>query len=109
MLPYRHVTTSGAGILALSFGLPIIAPRMGCFQDLVGDNERGILYDPGSEQSLTEAMKRIREMDMEALQRACGAYSARLSWQGIAQEHACVYAQIMGIEADETVHSDACL
>ncbi|MGB9593431.1 MAG: glycosyltransferase family 4 protein, partial [Anaerolineae bacterium] len=45
VLPYREVTTSGAALLAFSFGLPIVAPRIGCFPALVEGN-RGVLYEP---------------------------------------------------------------
>ena len=30
VLPYTDVTTSGAAMLALSFGLPVVAPAAGC-------------------------------------------------------------------------------
>ncbi|MEZ4597387.1 MAG: glycosyltransferase [Chloroflexota bacterium] len=30
VLPYRDVLTSGSAILAMTFGLPVVAPRIGC-------------------------------------------------------------------------------
>jgi len=92
VLPYRHVTTSGAGILAFSFGVPIIAPRMGCFVELVGDaGERGVLYDPAAEDGLAVALHRARGCDLSAMRRACADYARRLDWESIARQHAAVY------------------
>ncbi len=40
VLPYRQTTTSGAALLAFSFGLPVIAPAIGAFPDLVAEPAR---------------------------------------------------------------------
>jgi glycosyltransferase involved in cell wall biosynthesis len=46
VLPYRQITTSGAAMMAFSFGAPVLAPAIGAFPDLIGSG-RGILYPPG--------------------------------------------------------------
>ncbi len=92
VLPYRHVTTSGAGILALSFGVPLVAPRLGCFVELVGPGgERGLLYDPSAQDGLGEALRAARQADLAAMRQACRRYAEALSWETIAQEHAAMY------------------
>jgi len=55
VLPYRDVTTSGAAILALSFGRAIIAPAIGTFPELAGGG-RGITYDPSTADGLKCAL-----------------------------------------------------
>ncbi len=35
VLPYRQITTSGAALLMFSFGLPVIAPGIGAFPNLI--------------------------------------------------------------------------
>jgi glycosyltransferase involved in cell wall biosynthesis len=55
VLPYREVTSSGAAMLALSFGLPVVAPLLGAFPDLVGGT-RGILYEPRDARGLAGAL-----------------------------------------------------
>jgi glycosyltransferase involved in cell wall biosynthesis len=55
VLPYKHITTSGAAALASSFGRPIIAPAITCFPELV-KRETGILYDPSDQNALTSAL-----------------------------------------------------
>ncbi|MGB9879517.1 MAG: glycosyltransferase [Anaerolineae bacterium] len=70
VLPYRDVTTSGAAILAFSFGKPIIAPALGAFPELAS-NGRGILYDPEKPDGLLGALQKARLADMgEAGERA---------------------------------------
>ena len=60
-LPYREILTSGAAVLAMSFGRPVIAPRLGALVDLV-DQDTGILYDPGESSGLRHAMQRARSI-----------------------------------------------
>jgi glycosyltransferase involved in cell wall biosynthesis len=92
-LPYRHVTTSGAALLSFSFGVPIVAPRIGCLAELVGEEERGVSYDPDLPGGLLDALKRCRRADLDALRQASMAYAARLNWHDIAKQHAGMYQQ----------------
>jgi beta-1,4-mannosyltransferase len=55
VLPYRDILTSGAAMLALSFGRPVVAPRLGTLEELVTD-DCGVLYDPGTDGALQAAM-----------------------------------------------------
>jgi glycosyltransferase involved in cell wall biosynthesis len=94
VLPYRHVTTSGAAHLAFSFEVPIVAPRLGCFVELVGPrSERGLLYDDDTGADLTEALARVRDADLAAMRQACAAYAQAHDWQVIARQHAAMYAR----------------
>jgi glycosyltransferase involved in cell wall biosynthesis len=42
VLPYQRVLTSGAAVLAMSFGKPCIAPRTGCVTDIL--KEEGAFF-----------------------------------------------------------------
>ncbi len=55
-LPYRHVLSSGAALLAMSFGKPCVAPAVGCLGDVL-DASGAFLYDPESETGLAESMR----------------------------------------------------
>lgn len=59
VLPYREILTSGAAVLAMSFGRPVIAPRLGSLVDLVNDS-CGILYGPDDTDGLPNAMRAAR-------------------------------------------------
>ena len=59
VLAYQEILTSGAAMLAFSFGRPVVAPRLGTLEELVTD-DCGVLYDPRSETALTTAMRTVR-------------------------------------------------
>lgn len=56
VLPFARILTSGSAILALSFGRPVIAPRMGCLPELIG-KQAGWLFEPDDSDSLLGAMR----------------------------------------------------
>ncbi|MDH7487445.1 MAG: oligosaccharide flippase family protein [Anaerolineae bacterium] len=95
VLPYRQATTSGAAILALSFGLPVIAPAQGPFPPLLGQGA-GLLYDPQRPQALAKALQAARQMDLAAAHRAAWETAHRLDWKPIGQEFVALYRQITG-------------
>jgi len=94
VLPYRQVTTSGAAILALSFGVPVVAPRMGCFLGLIGES-RGILYDPDRPGSLADALVQVGDADLAAFGRAGLEYARTLDWGPIGRQHASLYRGLL--------------
>ena len=57
VLPYRAILTSGAALLAMSFGKPCIAPRLGCLVEAL-DNEGAFLYEPTDPDALRHALER---------------------------------------------------
>ena len=90
VLPYRHVTTSGAAMLAFSFGKPVVAPAMGAFPELL-DKGRGLLYDPESPDGLFSALQQARHLDLETASQAAWQLAKKLDWYGIAQKHLAAY------------------
>lgn len=60
VVPYKEILTSGSAMLGLSFGVPVIAPKIGGIADMVADG-CGVLYDAGESDGLFAAMIRIRE------------------------------------------------
>lgn len=96
VLPYRHVTTSGAAILAFSFAVPIIVPRLEFFVDLVGEDQAcGLLYSLDTPHGLQEALELARHVDIEAMRASCRLYAENLHWNNIARQHAAVYHQCL--------------
>lgn len=78
VLPYRHLLSSGAALLAMSFGKPCIGPAMGCLTDVL-DDRGAFLYDPAGETGLLESMRQAVER-AEALS-AMGQYNRRKASQ----------------------------
>jgi glycosyltransferase involved in cell wall biosynthesis/O-antigen/teichoic acid export membrane protein len=97
VLPYRDILTSGAVILAMSFGRACIAPGIGCIRDVL--DERGaFLYDPSESDGLLKALERavdgrerLREMGAHNL-----AEAEKWGWEGIARQTASLYDAACG-------------
>lgn len=64
-MPYTNILTSGAALLAMSFGLPILAPRLRCFEEVPGPSGAK-LYDSAKD-ALADVLERTLS-DTDALQ-----------------------------------------
>lgn len=84
VFPFLDVLTSGSTITALSFGLPVIVPAVGCLPELV-DDQVGILYDQKQPAALQTAMLAIQQRDLKATSQAAYQRAQTLDWPGIAQ------------------------
>jgi len=83
VLPYKNALTSGAALLALSFGVPVIAPATEAFEGLVEDGSTGLLYSADNPEALTRALARATEINYKkrAMLRANAFRTAsRLLW-----------------------------
>lgn len=96
VFPYQDVLTSGAVVLAMSFGRACIAPSIGCIPEML--DERGaFLYNPDDPEGLSGALNRavlnqksLASMGEHNLERA-----AEWSWDKVAGETAQVYRSAM--------------
>jgi glycosyltransferase involved in cell wall biosynthesis len=81
-LPYTDVLTSGTAMLAMSFGRPVVAPRLGYLHDVIND-DCGHLYDPVDPEGLSRAMQSARQrgFDESAIRR----HARDFDWQDAAQ------------------------
>ncbi len=93
VLPYRDATTSGAALLAFSFGKSIIAPAIGPFPELTGDHERGLLFHP-READLANALAAARSADIAAMGAAARTFAQARDWTAIGAQHARIYHQL---------------
>ena len=90
VLPYRQITTSGAALLAFSFGLPVIAPAIGAFRNLVA-GRRGILYEPGDPGVLERALEQARGTDWRGARDEIRGWVAQFDWAGIGRQFVELY------------------
>ncbi|MCK5826620.1 MAG: glycosyltransferase, partial [Desulfuromusa sp.] len=95
--PYVQILTSGAIILGLSMGVPIIAPAIGCLPELVDDNV-GILYDPTDPLGLLLALRESLNLDLSLMSRSAEKKAAELEWTEIGKETAIFYRKIVNHE-----------
>jgi glycosyltransferase involved in cell wall biosynthesis len=95
VLPYRDVLTSGAALLALSFGRPVVVPRLGCLVELEREG-CALAYDPDAGGGLRDALAAAAQIAAEPArladwqERAAAAARAR-DWNAIAAAYARIY------------------
>jgi beta-1,4-mannosyltransferase len=107
VLPYRDVTTSGAAILAFSFGRPVVAPALGGFAELVADG-RGIVYDPTAPDGLLHALQRAcaaGSEDMEAAGQRALMWAREHEWRVLAPRFVRIYESVLGSDSARPANS----
>ena len=91
VLPYRDILNSGSVHLGLSFGIPIIAPKIGCIPDTV-PAENDFLYDQDGPNSLAYEMSKTYERtDLDAVGEANYEHAVTQSWDKTAKRFESVY------------------
>jgi glycosyltransferase involved in cell wall biosynthesis len=102
VLPYRRIDQSGVLMVALAFGKPIVASRVGGFAEILRDGVHGFLVEPGDAESLARALARVlgdcqlRTRMADAVERLAGG---ELSWNNIAKQTARLYQAVLGARA----------
>ena len=81
--PFKQVLTSSSVILAMSFGRPVIVPRLGCLPELVGD-DAGFVYAAGSAGELSAAIKSASTADLVAMGAAVRQRAKAHTWRDLA-------------------------
>ena len=95
-LPYRQITTSGAAMLAWSFGKPVIAPALPAFvEPMAAAPFLGLLYDPADPRALAEALRQAAQIDWQAQRATILAWARQFDWPGIGQQMAALYRRVM--------------
>ena len=90
VLPYRSVLTSGAAMLALSFGRPLIVPRLGCLKELASQG-CALDYEPEAPGALEEAIRIAARVDATLLGQRARKTAEGLGWERIARAYMRVY------------------
>lgn len=96
VLPYRDILGSGSAMLALSSGLPIVAPRVGCLAELITP-ACGILYESGAG-ALAEALDQATTRDLQAMGQAARVRAREFPWKTMVQETAQVYEKVLRVK-----------
>ncbi|MCC7359653.1 MAG: glycosyltransferase [Anaerolineales bacterium] len=84
VLPYLSGSQSGVGMLAIQYGLPIIATQVGGLAETVRDGVNGLIVPPADSAALAGAMRRFLAEALEAPMRAAAERAReRLSWPAL--------------------------
>ncbi len=97
VLPYVSGWNSGVLAAAFGYGKPVIASRVGGFDEVIEDGRTGLLIPPGDPQALAAALSRV--LGDSALRSALGAAAraagSRSSWAAVAAETGRVYSAVL--------------
>lgn len=87
VLPYLDATQSGAVLVSMDFGVPIIATNTGGLSEQVENGVTGILVEPGNTDELADAMIRLAEDQAEQDKIAANVkkYLHSIEWDTLAQ------------------------
>lgn len=94
VLPYIDGTQSGVAAMALGYGKPVVATRVGSIPELVRDGINGLLVAPRDQDALNEALRKIVIDDELCASLGSGArtlQTGELSWANIASSTELVY------------------
>lgn len=84
VLPFKQVLTSSSVMTALSAGLPVVVPALGCLPELLTPS-CGILYDPQQPDGLLHALQQIRALDLLLMSNAARQRAAQFTWADAAR------------------------
>ena len=92
IMPGKCYLTSAVIALAVSYGVPVVAPRFGCAEDMVKD--AGILYDDTQPGGLKDALEFAFD-NKSLLQQTARQQMSRWSWQLTAKQTKKAYQLAM--------------
>lgn len=95
--PFERILTSGSVIAALSAGLPVIAPDLGCLPELIGD--AGMVYPAEQPDGLVGALAAIKTADRRRMRARAAAIAEGLGWDDIARQTAALYRAVAARDA----------
>lgn len=71
VLPYNDSTQSGPLLIAVNYGVPVIASDHKIFQDLITNEENGFLFKDGNVDDLVRVMRQAENKDAEEWELMC--------------------------------------
>ena len=97
IMPYIDATQSGVAAMAMGFGRPMVATRVGAIPDMVVDGYTGLLVPPRDAVALADAIESLllnpdRYAILAGNVRVAGGHGA-LGWENIACATSAVYTE----------------
>jgi len=94
VLPYRNILTSGAAMLAVSFGKSVIVPAIGGIQDIL-DEKGSFLFDPLESDGLVRSMQFALNADLIKMGKHNFRLAQKLRWSDIGKQTYNVYHECL--------------
>jgi len=94
VLPFREILNSGSVYLGLTFGLPIVTPKMGCIPTTVSEKNMEFMYD-GSSEGLRQALESAYESpELDEVAEANRRRGKELDWEEPARQLSELYQSV---------------
>lgn len=90
VLPFEKILTSGSLVVAMSYGKPIIAPKLGGIPETL-EIAGSLLYDPDDQQGLLQALIKTHNINLGELGQQVTEVCNKLDWLKIAAKTSKVY------------------
>lgn len=90
VLPYENALTSGAAVLAMSFGRAVITPELGCARTMLSQQTE-LLYPPGDQRALARALQVAMTVELDEVGKRNLESSRAHGWEDVAARTADVY------------------
>ena len=97
VLPYRKIYQSGVLLMAMTFGVPVVASNIPGMCEIVVDQENGLLFKSGDFVSLAEKIDFAIQNPNELIRYSCRAkllLDKEYSWDGIGEQTVNLYYSI---------------
>lgn len=91
VLPYQDILNSGSVYLGLSFGIPIIAPEIGCIPSIVPE-DNDLLFNTCGSQHLTERMCDVKRSNLSDIREINYARAKYYTWDQSASQYYRLYS-----------------
>lgn len=88
--PLARVLTSGSALLAMSLGVPVIAPKSGCLPETLPEDS-GWLYDPKEPTELPRVLRHAIASDLRTAGARARSRAESLTWEACAEATVCAY------------------
>lgn len=97
VFPYRDATNSGPLMIAVNYGVPVIAPDHSCFKDVCTDGVNSLLYDNKEKEALYEKLKYLSQISYDEymiMRTNCDILKSTFSEAVIAQNYINLFKAI---------------
>lgn len=96
IFPFQNILTSSTLVLGMSYGKPVIAPKLDTLVETLGTAD-ALLYNPEDEHGLINAIKESQNCDLDAMSEIVVKECDRLDWSKIGKKTYQLYQKAIQI------------
>ncbi|WP_179958420.1 glycosyltransferase family 4 protein [Chitinimonas arctica] len=100
-LPYRRIYQSGVLLMAMSFGVPVLASDLPGMKEIITDGENGFLFGAGDADLLGKQLVQVLSATPDVgkvVAQASADMQSKFSWKTIAAQTLFAYKELLMVE-----------